>query len=435
MYNKSYNLLFKKIKIKKYSVGVIGLGYVGLPLVKRFIKAGNKKIFGVDNDKKKINLLLKGKSPIESINIDYFKKNKDKISSNYKILNKADVIIICLPTPLKFKNKPDLKYLDDCYKYLSKINIEKKIIILESTVYPGVTREFANRIILNNSRLEIGKNIFFGYSPERENPGDKSFTYQKTPKVISGYTKKCLNLTRGIYSLVAKKTYPCNTLEEAETSKLLENLYRSINIGLANEMKLICDKLNINVHSVIDSAATKNFGFQKFTPGPGLGGHCIPIDPYYLSWVSEKKGYEPKLLKSAAKINNSMPKIITEKILSYFKKSKPKILIFGVSYKKNVDDDRESPSFEFMKIFKKKKIKFDYYDPFFPKIKKGRKISSVKKSIKLNTKNSKKYDCCLIITDHDIYDYKFIKKNFKYVFDTRGVFFRKKMISKNIIQV
>ena len=431
---KSYTSLSHKINIKKYNIGVVGLGYVGLPLVKRFLKSGSIKIFGVDSDKKKVNLLRIGKSPINSINIDYFKKNKDNVSTDCAILNKADVIIICLPTPLKSKKTPDLKYLEVCYKNLSKINIQNKIIILESTVYPGVTRKFANQIVLNSKHLQIGKNIFFGYSPERENPGDKSFSYQKTPKVISGYSSNCLKLMKKIYNSIAKKTYQCGSMEEAETSKLLENLYRSINIGLANEMKLICDKLNINVHNVIETASTKNFGFQKFLPGPGLGGHCIPIDPYYLSWISEKNGYEPKLLKSAAKINNNMPNIITNKILKYFKK-KPKILIFGISYKKNVDDDRESPSFEFMKIFKKRKIKFDYIDPYFSQIKKGRKISLQKKSIKLNIKNSKNYDCGLILADHDKFDYHFIKNNFQYVFDARGVYFRKKIISDNIIQV
>ncbi len=431
---KSYTSLSNKINNKKYNIGIVGLGYVGLPLVKRFLKTGNIKIFGVDSDEKKVNLLKKGKSPINSININYFKKNKDKVSTSYSVLNKTDVIIICLPTPLKSKKIPDLRFLEICYKNLSKIDLEGKIIILESTVYPGVTRKFANQIASSNRNLKVGVNIFIGYSPERENPGDKSFTYQKTPKVISGFSKKCKNLMKKIYSSIAKKTYLCNTLEEAETSKLLENLYRSINIALANEMKLICSKLKINVHNVIETASTKNFGFQKFVPGPGLGGHCIPIDPYYLSWISEKKGYGPLLLKSAAKINNNMPKIITNKILKYFKK-KPKILIFGISYKKNVDDDRESPSFEFMKIFKKRGIKFDYFDPYFLKVKKGRKISIEKKSIKLNLKNIKNYDCGLIVADHDLFDYDFIKKNFKYVFDTRGVFYRKKIFSKNVIQV
>jgi UDP-N-acetyl-D-glucosamine dehydrogenase len=434
MQTKSYNLLSKKLNLNKHKIGIIGLGYVGLPLVKKFLQSGCKKIFGVDNDKKKIKLLQNGKSPIESLKIKYFQKNYLQISTSYSILRNVDIIIICLPTPLKSKNKPDLSYLNNCYKNLSKIYIKNKIIILESTVYPGVTRKLANKIVLSNNKLEIGKNIFFGYSPERENPGDKKFSYYKTPKVISGYTALCLKLVKLVYKNISKKTFSCNTLEEAETSKLLENLYRSINIGLVNEMKIICDKLNIDVQNVIEAAATKNFGFQKFNPGPGLGGHCIPIDPYYLSWISKKKGYDPIILKSSAKINNNMPKIITNKILKFFNK-KPKILIFGISYKKNVDDDRESPSFEFMKIFKKKKINFDVIDPFFNEIKIGRQIKFKKKLIKLGKINFKDYDCALIVTDHDKFDYNFIKNNFKLIFDCRGVYKSKKIFGKNIIQV
>ena len=428
------NSLLKKIKNKKYNIGVIGLGYVGLPLVNRFLKSKNLKVFGIDNDKEKINLLKKGVSPIKSIKISYFKNFKNRISDDYSIINLVDVVIICLPTPLKSNRTPDLKYLEICFKNLSRIDLKDKIIILESTVYPGVTKKFASQLISKNSSYKIGKNIFFGYSPERENPGDKSFSYQTTPKVVSGYSDVCLNLMQNIYKTISKKVFSTNTLEEAETSKLLENLYRSINIGLVNEMKLICDRLKINVHKVIDTASTKNFGFQKFIPGPGLGGHCIPIDPYYLSWISKKKGYVPQMLKSAASINNNMPKLIINKILKYFKK-KPKILIFGISYKKNVDDDRESPSFEFMKILKKKNIYFDFVDPYFEKIRKGRKILIEKKSIKLNKKNSKTYDCAIIVTDHDLFDYKFISKNFKLVFDCRGVFYSKKIFAKNIIQV
>ena len=432
--NSYKSFLFKKIKNRKYNIGVIGLGYVGLPIVKRFLASKNIKVFGVDNDKKKINLLRKGLSPINSIKINYFKYNKNRISFDYKILKLVDVIIICLPTPLKFNKAPDLKYLESCYKNLFKLNLNNKIIILESTVYPGVTKNFADQLISKNSNYKIGKNIFFGYSPERENPGDKNFSYQTTPKVVSGYSNACLELIQNIYKVISKKVFSTNTLEEAETSKLLENLYRSINIALVNEMKLICDKLKIDVHKVIETAATKNFGFQKFTPGPGLGGHCIPIDPYYLSWIAKKKGYVAQMLKSASKINDNMPKLIINKILKYFK-SKPKILIFGISYKKNVDDDRESPSFEFMRILMKKNIYFDFVDPYFGKIRKGRKISIEKKSIKLNIRNAKNYDCAIIVTDHDKFNYDFIKKNFKYIFDTRGVFLRKKIISKNIIQV
>ena len=261
--NSYKSFLFKKIKNRKYNIGVIGLGYVGLPIVKRFLASKNIKVFGVDNDKKKINLLRKGLSPINSIKINYFKYNKNRISFDYKILKLVDVIIICLPTPLKFNKAPDLKYLESCYKNLFKLNLNNKIIILESTVYPGVTKNFADQLISKNSNYKIGKNIFFGYSPERENPGDKNFSYQTTPKVVSGYSNACLELIQNIYKVISKKVFSTNTLEEAETSKLLENLYRSINIALVNEMKLICDKLKIDVHKVIETAATKNFGFQK----------------------------------------------------------------------------------------------------------------------------------------------------------------------------
>ena len=426
--------LLSKVKNKKYKVAIIGLGYVGLPLVKRFLNSNKIDVFGVDNDIKKVNLLRHGISPIDSIKIKYFKKFKNRVSNQYSIIKFVDVIIICLPTPLKSKQNPDLRYLDNCYKNLSKMDLNNKMIILESTVYPSVTRSYADKIVKLSRRYKIGKNIFFGYSPERENPGDKNFSYDKTPKVISGYSNFCLKLIEKIYQNIVKKTFSCKTLEEAETSKLLENLYRSINIGLANEMKLICDKLNIDVHNVIESAATKNFGFQKFIPGPGLGGHCIPIDPYYLSWISKKNGYDPLILKSSAKINKNMPKFITNKILKFFNK-KPKILIFGISYKKNVDDDRESPSFEFMKIFKKNKIYFDVVDPYFKEIKLGRQIKFKKKLINITKKNSKNYDCALIVTDHDKFDYRFIKNNFKVIFDCRGVYKAKRISGKNIFQV
>ena len=290
MVNNSYTQLYNKINNKIFKIGIIGLGYVGLPLLKRFYNSSNIQLFGVDNDLNKIRKLKKGKSPIDSLKIKYFNKNKNKVSYNYNILKPVDVIIICLPTPLKNSKKPELKYIENCFKKLIKINLKNKVIILESTVYPGVTRNFSNKILSKYKKdYFVGRNIFFGYSPERENPGDKKFSYKKTPKVISGYTKNCLKLVKIIYKKITKKTFSCKTLEEAETSKLLENLYRSINVGLVNEFKLICQKLNINVHNVIESAATKNFGFQKFLPGPGLGGHCIPIDPYYLSWISKKK--------------------------------------------------------------------------------------------------------------------------------------------------
>ncbi len=423
--------LLSKFDNKNISVGVIGLGYVGLPICERFSKS-QINVIGVDNDPNKINLLKKGLSYIKSSklkNFQYFKKNKNNLSTKYNILNKCDAILICLPTPLK-NQKPDMSYVFDCAKKLKRILKPYQLLVLESTVYPGATNDLIN--IIKQKKFKIGENFFVGYSPERENPGDKNFTYKKTPKVISGFSKNCLSLMDALYKHIIKKRVKSDDISSAELSKLLENLYRSVNIGLINELKIICEFLNIDIFKVINLASTKNFGFQKFLPGPGLGGHCIPIDPFYLSWISKKKGYEPKFIPLAGKINTLMPLWVVNKMMKSLKKdTKQKILILGVSYKKNVDDDRESPSFEIMKILKKKKINFEFNDPYFKEIRRGRQNKIVKKSISLNKKNLSKFSAVLLVTDHDYYDYKFIAKNSKIVFDTRGIY--KKFNFKNII--
>jgi len=287
-------------------------------------------------------------------------------------------------------------------------------------VFPGATIDFSKKFLKKEHIL--GKNIFLGYSPERENPGDKMFSYKTTPKIVSGYSKKCLDLTETVYKHVVKKIVKAKSLQAAETSKLLENLYRSVNIGLVNELKMICERLKIDVFEVIRLASTKNFGFQKFVPGPGLGGHCIPIDPFYLSWVSQQRGYDPKFIRLAGELNSSMPKWVVKKMLRNIKIKNPSILLLGVSYKKNVDDDRESPAFEIMKLLKEKNIRFQYNDPYFPILRKGRNLKFSKKSILLNKKNLKKFDAILVVTDHDLYDYKFIYENSKKIFDARGVY-------------
>ncbi len=422
-----YRELIKKIKSKKIKVSIIGLGYVGLPLALRFIKSGIK-VFGIDTDIKKILKLKSGNSYIGSIKnhqLKYFKKNKDNFSDNLEDVKKADVIIICLPTPLKKNKTPDMSYVFNFSKKIKKYIKDGQIIILESTVYPGATLSLINYLGLK--RKNIGLKNFLIYSPERENPGYKSFNYRDTPKVVSGFSKKCINLGDIIYKLFVKKRVLLNSIAEAEATKLLENLYRSVNIGLVNEFKIICDKMNINVQNVIDAASTKNFGFKKFTPGPGLGGHCIPIDPYYLYWASSKYGYFPKFIKTSGEINNKMPSWVVNKIIKTFKKNKisfknKKILLVGVAYKKNVDDDRETPAFEIMSRLEKKNIKTDYYDPFIPKLKSGRKYKYSKKSIKFNSKQIQKYMASLVITDHDSVDYKKLLTNSKLVFDTRAVF-------------
>jgi len=420
----------KKIIQKRFSVGVVGLGYVGLPICARFIKA-NIKVLGVDNDIKKIKSLKKGNSYIQNDNLkdfNYFKRYKNQVSNNYKILKNCDVILICLPTPLK-NLKPDMSYVFNCVSRINKIIKPYQVLILESTVYPGATDRIVDMI--KSKKLKIGRNIFVGYSPERENPGDKNFSYTKTPKVISGFTKNCEVLIKKIYSPIVKKIVVAKNVKDAELSKLLENMYRAVNIGLVNELKIICDKLKIDIFDVIELAATKNFGFQKFLPGPGLGGHCIPIDPYYLSWISKKNGYEPKFISIAGKINRSMPNWIIKTMINKLGSKKLKILILGVSYKKNVEDDRESPTFSIMKILKLKKIRFEYNDPYFSKLRKSREFNFKKKSITLNKNNLKKFDAVLLITDHDSYDYSFIAKNSKFIFDTRGRY--KKYNFKNIV--
>jgi UDP-N-acetyl-D-glucosamine dehydrogenase len=425
-----YNYIKKKIKSKNFSVGIVGLGYVGLPLAIRYIK-NNISVYGVDKDNSKVKSLRNGNNYIQSISTDYFKKHPDRVSSDYKILKKCDVIFICLPTPLKNK-EPDLSYIITCGKNLKKIISTGQVIILESTVYPGVTRNFVELFVDN--KLVVGKDIFIGYSPERENPGDNHFSYKTTPKVISGLTNNCLDIVDLVYKPIVVSRHKANTLEVAESSKLLENLYRAVNIALVNEFKIICDKLSINVLDVIESAATKNFGFHKFLPGPGWGGHCIPIDPFYLSWVSKKNGYNPIFIRNAGKINHGMPSWVLKKVFKYFANkniSRLKILLLGLSYKKNVDDDRESPTFEFMKILQKKKIKYDYSDPFFESIRIGRNFNKKHNSILLNKKNLKKYDCVILITDHDKFDYRYIARNSKIIFDTRGVY--RNFKEKNII--
>lgn len=433
IYQSNYNLLIKKIRNKSFSIGIVGLGYVGLPLCVRFIKE-NISVYGIDSDIKKISSLKKGKSYITSISdkhLNYFKNNKLHLSTNYSIISKCDVIIICLPTPLKGKNIPDLSYLEKASEEIKPYLKEYQVLILESTVYPGTTSVVFKDFL---KKFNIGFNFFIGYSPERENPGDKNFSYNKTPKVISGYSKNCLKLLDLIYSFIVKKRVLTKSIKVAETSKLLENLYRSVNIALVNELKIICHKLNIDTFDVIKTASTKNFGFQTFMPGPGLGGHCIPIDPYYLSWISKKYGYFPKLIETAGEINTKIPNWILNQLKKIIQKKKIKILMLGVSYKRNIDDDRESPAYQIMKIFNKNKIKFEYSDPFFKKIRVGRNINYKKKSIVINSKNLKKFDAAIIITDHDLFNYNKISKYSKVVFDTRHVYKKSKYkMCKNIV--
>ena len=429
--SKYFVSLKKKILSKSINLGIVGLGYVGLPLALAFAKQ-NINIIGLDNDPNKISTLKKGKSYIKTIQNKEIQLYKSKIqfTTNQNFIKKCDVVIFCLPTPLTKNFEPDLSYVENTFIQVSKNIKIGALICLESTTYPGTTEDiFAKKL---NNRFIIGNNIFLGYSPEREDPGNKKFTIDKITKIVSGFSDNCLALTNILYSLITK-THKVSTLKTAETTKLFENIFRSVNIGLVNEMKIICDKMNLDIHEIIDAAKTKPFGYMEFRPGPGLGGHCIPIDPFLLTWKAKEYGVNTKFIELSGQINSEMPQYVSDKIINYFAKinilKKPKILILGLSYKKNTDDIREAPSLKIIEILNKTNYEIVYYDPYFSKFPKSRNCNFTKKKYDIYKNKMKDIDLVALITDHDNFDYDYIFKNAKHIVDTRGKFKKSKKIT------
>ena len=422
-----------KIKNKKVKVGIIGMGYVGLPLAKSFVEK-NIDTYGFDIDQKKITNLRKSISYINYFAHKEIKKmNKKKFTPtvDFSLISKMDLIILCLPTPIKKNKSPDMSYILSSLKTILPFLKENQVLSLESTTYPGTCEEVI--LPLLNKKFNVGKNFYLVYSPEREDPGNKKYSLLKIPKVLGGLTKNCKLLGEKFYSLLGIKLIIVNDLKTAEFTKLLENIYRSVNIGLINEMKNICSKMGINIFNAIEAAGTKPFGFQKFYPGPGYGGHCIPIDPFLLAWKAKKSGADAKFIRLSGTINERMPIKISKKIISYCqRKNEKNILIIGMAYKKNVDDLRESPSLRIMDILEKNNLKINYHDPYIKELPKTRKFKIRKKSITLTKKILNKC-IVLIVTDHDNIDYNFIKKNSKYIFDCRGRY--KKDYKRKIVQV
>lgn len=401
-----YKALKEKILHKRITTCIVGLGYVGLPLLELLIK--NKiKCIGIDKDKKKIDFLKK------KIN------NKVLISSNYENLHKADLVIYSLPTPLDKKKNPDLRILNNSIKNSLPYYRKGQLLILESTSYPGTTKECLKNVIKN---YKIGQDFFIGYSPERIDPGNKHFSIKNITKITSGYTKHCQDLTYLFFSKLIKKVVKASSIEIAEFTKIYENIFRSINIGLANETKQIAKKLKINFGEVLDLASSKPFGFMRFDPGPGVGGHCIPVDPFYLSWLANQKGFKTKFIKLSGEINSNMPKIISSEIIKIITRKRilnPKLLILGLSYKKNIDDIRNSPGLEIFKLLKKK-TQLDFEDKFVNVLQdKNKKYFSRKLK---NFSEVKLYDAVILSTDHDYYDYKKILKYSNLIFDLRNKF-------------
>jgi len=417
------NNLFKLVSSRQATVGIIGLGYVGLPLSILFSKKGFR-VIGFDIDKSKIKKINNKVSYIDRISNQDIKKilKKGFCTYNFSHISKCDFIIICVPTPLK-KNKPNLEFLKSTINNINKHLRPNQVIILESTSYPGTTREILAKEILK--KFNLGTNFYLGFSSERINPGYNENSINKIPKVVSGYTERCLRIIKNFYKVSFKKLVPAKNLEMAEFSKLLENIYRSVNIGFVNEMKLVADKMNLDIFEILKIAKTKPYGFNAFEPGPGVGGHCIPIDPNYLHWKAKKLGIEPKFIKLSEKINLNILKTIISKIEKIIKSKKInkkffKILILGLSYKKNVDDLRESASLRLIKYFKKNNINFEFSDPFIKKKIDTRSIKINKKSVNITSKNLQKFNLAILMTDHDKFNYKLIYEKSNIIIDCRG---------------
>ena len=412
------------IENKKCTIGIVGLGYVGLPLSILFVK-NNFKIVGFDIDQIKISKIKKNISYIDRISAKDVNliNNNGNFYSKFSNIKKCDIIIICVPTPLKRNGSPDLSCIKETIYSIKKVLRKGQVLILESTSYPGTTYDEIYKKI--KGKFKIGENFFLGFSSERINPGINENSIQKIPKVVSGYTNNCLEVISKFYSKSFNSIVKGKSIEIAEFSKLLENIYRSVNIAFINEMKILADKMNIDIFDVIALANTKPFGFRRFFPGPGAGGHCIPVDPGYLYWKSVKVGLPAKFIKLSAQINIFVLDFILNKIYKNLKKNKiifckSQILILGLSYKKNIDDIRESASLKLInKLFKKGIKNISVHDPYvIEKI----SIKKIKVLKSLNKNVIRKFDIVVLMTDHDLFDYEMIEKNSKLIIDCRGRF-------------
>jgi len=422
---KLFEQLSDKIVSKEAKVAVIGLGYVGLPLAVEFARGGFDTI-GIDIDSSRVGDINRGKSYIPDVsNEDLKKLVMDKslqAAMDYKVLKLADAIIICVPTPLRKTREPDISFIISTVEKVVKNIRPGHLIILESTTYPGTTEEVILPM-LKDSNLKVGKDFFLAFSPERVDPGNKKWTTKNIPKIVGGITPECRDIARLLYSQIIKEVVTVSSTKVAEMAKLLENTFRSVNIGLVNELTLMCHKLGVDVWEVIDAASTKPFGFMPFYPGPGLGGHCLPVDPLYLSWKARLHGFDARFIELAAQVNSGMAGYVVERISSTLNEHKKpvngsRIFIIGVTYKKDVSDVRESPAFEIISQIIERGGIVSYHDPYVPEIEVGK---SKFRSVTLNKPILEVADCVAIITDHSSIDYQLVMRNASLIIDTRNV--------------
>ncbi len=420
--------LTAKLQDKSAIIGILGLGYVGLPLALRYADVGYK-VIGIDVDQDKVDMLNSGKSYIKHIeapSIEKLTKNGFCATSDFSRASEADALIICVPTPLNKYREPDLSFVTDTMESLLPYIRNGQIVSLESTTYPGTTEEELQPR-LEAQEFEVGKDVFLVYSPEREDPGNANFNTQTTPKICGGITPNCLEVGVALYAQVIDTVHPVSSAKTAEMTKLLENIHRAVNIGLANEMKIIADKMGIDIYEVIEAAATKPFGFVPYYPGPGLGGHCIPIDPFYLTWKAREYGVHTRFIELAGEVNSAMPTYVVEKLIHALNdRSKAlngsKILILGIAYKENIDDMRESPAVEIMEQLTHKGAEIAYSDPYVTVFPKMRNYHFNLSSVELTEIELKSYDAVIVATAHKDFDFDFIRKHARLVIDTRGVY-------------
>ncbi|MGD9345432.1 MAG: nucleotide sugar dehydrogenase [Candidatus Aminicenantes bacterium] len=431
--------LVEKIKDRKSLVCVIGLGYVGLPLIKTFLNAGFR-VLGFDIDKKKVDLLNKGKSYIKHVTgkdlIPYLKKKTFEATTDPHALAKADVILICVPTPLDAHKNPDLSFVLNTTKLIAENRKKRQLVVLESTTYPGTTEE-EMLPILESRGYKVGRDFYLAYSPERENPGDEVYTTANIPKVVGGVTEDCLKAAQSLYDQIVVRTIPVSSTGVAEATKLLENIFRSVNIALVNEMKMIFDRMGIDIWEVIKASSTKPFGFMPFFPGPGYGGHCIPVDPFYLTWKAKEVDYPTRFIELAGEINTFMPYYVVDRTVAELNErgkaiKGAKVLILGIAYKKDVDDQRESPALKIITLLNQRGAKVDYNDPHVPRSSGHRDYPDLNmRSVKLDEVTLKKYDALIVATGHTAYDFDWIAKHAHLIIDTRNAIKRKR---KNIVK-
>ena len=419
--------LVQQIQSKTAVIGIVGLGYVGLPLMLRFVEAGFF-VLGFDIDTTKIDKLNSGKSYIKHLEHESIfqarKTGKFEGTYDFTRAHEPDVLIICVPTPLGNHRDPDLSFVINTINSLVPNLRIGQVVSLESTTYPGTTEEEL-RPRIEEKGFTIGQDIFLVYSAEREDPGNKYFSTQMIPKVVGGSTKSCLEVGIALYESIIEKVVPVSSTKVAEMTKLLENIYRAVNISLVNELKIITDRMGIDIWEAIEAASTKPFGFTPFYPGPGLGGHCIPIDPFYLAWKAREYGINSHFIELAGEVNTKMPEWVVGKLAEALNnQGKPlkgsKILVLGIAYKKNIDDTRESPAAELMQILKSKQAIIFYSDPHVPAFPKKRDYYFDFKSVEITADTLSQMDCVLLVTDHDNFDYNLIQKNSALVLDTRG---------------